>query len=176
MTSLTTIIAVFSAGALFCACSKPSPAPVGPDSAVSVPSASEASAPATAVPAASAPSASAAAPASKAPETASYDENTKAITAKAGSRFSLLLPANVSTPMKWRIQPAPDTAILIVAGERYAETPPANCAGCTGYPGTKRFDFDAHGAGKQTLHLSYGSLTDPKAKPEKVLTIDVTVE
>jgi hypothetical protein len=26
------------------------------------------------------------------------------------------------------------------------------------------------------LHLSYGSLTDPKAKPEKGLTIDVTVE
>ncbi len=166
MTSLKPVVSALFTGALLLACSKPSPAPVGPDSAVSVPSTIEVT-----------PPSAGAAPEAKAPEKpASYDASTKAITAKAGTHFSLLLPANVTTPMKWRMQPAPDAAVLSVAGESYSDTPPADCAGCTGYPGTKRFDFDAHAAGKQTLHLSYGSLTDPKAKPEKELTIDVTVE
>ena len=173
MTSLIKLCSALCCGFVLAACSKPSPTPVGPDSAVSVPSAA---APETAAPPASAPPTMAAAKPAEKAAPATYDVNTKSITAKAGTHFALLLPATISTPMKWRIQPAPDAAVLSVAGESYSDTPPADCAGCTGYPGTKRFDFDAHAAGKQTLHLSYGSLTDPKAKPEKELTIDVTVE
>ncbi|MEP7051522.1 MAG: protease inhibitor I42 family protein [Pseudomonadota bacterium] len=161
------LFSALCAGALLIACSKPSPAPVAPASAASLPSEAE-----TAAPPPSSPP-----PATTATEqVASYDENTKTITAKAGAHFSLLLPANVTTPMKWRIQPTPDAAVLTLAGESYSETPPAGCAGCTGYPGTKRFDFEAHARGKQTLHVSYGSLTDPSAKPEKELRIVVTVE
>lgn len=160
------LLCVLCAGALLIACSKPSPAPVAPASAASPPSASEVAAPPRKLPTEA-----------KASEPApSYDEHTKAITAKAGAHFSVLLPANVTTPMKWRIQPAPNAAVLTLAGESYSETPPTNCAGCTGYPGTKRFDFNAQGAGKETLHLSYGSLTDASAKPEKELSIAITVE
>jgi predicted secreted protein len=165
MTSFNSVSSVLCAGALLVACSKPSPTPVGPDSAVSIPTAVEVTPP---------PPPSALPPAAE--KAATYDANTKAITAKAGTHFALLLPATISTPMKWRMQPAPDAAVLSVVGESYSDTPPADCAGCTGYPGTKRFDFEAHAPGKQTLHLAYGSLTDPKAKPEKELTIDVTVD
>ena len=175
MTSLTKLCSILCCSVVLAACSKPSPAPVGPDSAVSVPSPTESAPAPPSAPSSVSSSAVATKPAGKtAPAT--YDVNTQSITAKAGAHFALLLPATISTPMKWRIQPAPDAAVLSVAGESYSDAPPADCAGCTGYPGTKRFDFDTHAAGKQSLHLSYGSLTDPKAKPEKELTIDVTVE
>ncbi|MEO7032766.1 MAG: protease inhibitor I42 family protein [Polyangiaceae bacterium] len=167
MTSLPTLCSFLCCSALLAACSKPGPTAVGPDSAVSVPTATAPAASPTSAPT----------PDAKAPEKpAAYDVNTKSITAKSGTHFVLLLPATISTPMKWRMQPPPDAAVLTLAGESYTEAPPTDCAGCTGYPGTKQFEFEAHAAGKQTLHLAYGSLTDPKAKPEKELSIDVTVE
>jgi hypothetical protein len=104
-----------------------------------------------------------------------YSQATRQITAKPGERFSVVLPASIGTPMKWRIDPAPDAAILGVLGESYTDSPPSDCADCTGYAGTRRFDFEAKVPGKLALDFGYRPLTQPKAPPEKQVHIDVSV-
>ncbi len=141
-------------------------------------------------PASSAPSAASAEPAAKvvspstsvseerapaSPGNAVYDETAQQITSKPGSHFSVLLPASIGTPMKWRIEPAPDPAILSVLAESYSEAPPSDCPGCTGYGGTRRFDFAAKSAGKLTLDFAYRSLTAAKGPAEKQVHLVVTV-
>jgi predicted secreted protein len=104
-----------------------------------------------------------------------YAEGAKSISAKPGERFAVALPANVTIPMKWRIEPAPDAALLKLLEEKYFDEPPMGCDGCTGYGGTRVFSFEARGAGKTTLHFALKPLTNPAAKAEKEVSIEVTV-
>jgi predicted secreted protein len=104
-----------------------------------------------------------------------YAEGTKAITAKVGERFAIALPANVTIPMKWRIDPPPDVKLLAAGEEKYFEEPPKGCDGCTGYGGTRVFPFEAKAAGTTTLHFALRPLSDPKGKAHKEASIDVTV-
>jgi predicted secreted protein len=104
-----------------------------------------------------------------------YAEGTKTIAAKIGERFAIALPANVTIPMKWRIDPPPDAKLLAAGEEKYVEEPPKGCDGCTGYGGTRVFPFEAKAAGTTTLHFALRPLTDPKGKAQKEATIEVTV-
>lgn len=105
-----------------------------------------------------------------------YDASAKTIEVASGARFIVALPANIATPMRWRIEPTPAVGVLSTPTESYHDAPPADCAGCTGYPGTRVFAFEALGVGKTTLRLVYRSLTDAKAKPEQEVVIEVTVK
>jgi predicted secreted protein len=102
-----------------------------------------------------------------------YAEGTKTITAKVGERFSIALPSNITIPMKWRIEPPPDAKLLALVEEKHHDEPPPGCDGCTGYGGTRLFHFEAKGAGKSTLHFALKPLTNPGAKAEKEVTIEV---
>jgi hypothetical protein len=84
------------------------------------------------------------------------------------------LPANVTTPMKWRIEPEPDAAVLALADRRYADQPPADCAGCTGYGGTDSFTFETKGAGAATLHFRYLPLRG-EGPAQREVSIEVRV-
>jgi predicted secreted protein len=130
------------------------------------------------LPAAVSPTPSAAsdgpAAATAAPTSSTYDESVRSIEVAVGGSFVVALPANITTPMRWRIEPAPDTALLSVS-ETYADTPPPVCKGCAGYPGTRSFSFEAHAPGKLTLHFAYRPLTDPKAAAEQELDVQVNV-
>ena len=77
--------------------------------------------------------------------------------------------------MKWCIDPGPDAAVLGLLDESYADAPPSDCADCTGYSGTRRFDFEAKAPGNVALDFSYRPLTQPKAPAEKQVHIDVRV-
>ncbi|HEY5372655.1 MAG TPA: protease inhibitor I42 family protein [Polyangiaceae bacterium] len=132
------------------------------------------------VPAAEPPASVTSAVASAAPAAANagahvYGQTSHQIAAKPGEHFSVLLPASIGTPMKWRIDLAPDAAVLGLLGESYADAPPSDCADCTGYTGTRRFDLDAKAPGNVALDFSYRPLTQAKAPAEKQVHIDVRV-
>jgi predicted secreted protein len=116
------------------------------------------------------------APEPRAPKPApTYDASTKRIEAKVGERFTVALPANIATPMRWRIA-APASSQLSAPTESYHDAPPAECTGCTGYAGTRMLSFEALQAGTTTLKLAYGSLTDPSAPPEREVVIEVLIQ
>jgi predicted secreted protein len=104
-----------------------------------------------------------------------YGEGTKSINAKAGSRFAVALPSNITIPMKWRLEPAPDGKLLTLTEEKHFDQPPPGCDGCVGYGGTRLFHFEAKGPGKQTLRFALRPLTDPKGKAQKEVAIDVVI-
>ena len=146
-------------------------------------------APETAPPGASAPTAdatpSAAPPAATSTEARpppaatagprTYADSTPSIQAAPGEHFSVALPANITVPMKWRLEPAPDAKVLAVGEEKYVEQPPADCSGCTGYGGTRVFSFTATSSGKATLHFTLRPLTDPHGPSQKDVTVAVEV-
>jgi predicted secreted protein len=101
-----------------------------------------------------------------------YDDSTKAITAKVGERFTLNLPANITTPYKW-VLASPETNVTL-AERHYQEKPPEGCSGCVGYPGTDRLTFEAKQPGDTKLILRYAPLRS-KEPAERELTITVTV-
>jgi predicted secreted protein len=135
---------------------------------------------ATAAPATAAPPPSASdAPASPPPAAAGphvYPDSAGSIQAVAGEHFSVALPANITVPMKWRLEPPPDAKVLAVGEEKYVEQPPADCPGCTGYGGTRLFAFTAAGPGSASLHFALRPLTDPKGAAQKEVTIGVVVK
>ena len=161
------------------------------------PAPAEASAPKppepVAAPEAAAPTAPAAAPSSDPPPgapaapppasgdqpvgagTRTYTDATKSISAKAGERFAVALPSNVTIPMKWHLAPTPDAKVLALTEEKHFDQPPPGCDGCTGYGGTRLYSFEAKGAGKATLHFALKPLTDPSGKSQKEVTIEVTI-
>lgn len=107
--------------------------------------------------------------------TPAYTDSTKNISAKVGDRFAVALPSNITIPMKWRLEPAPDGKLLTLTEEKHFDQPPPGCDGCTGYGGTRLFSFEAKGAGKQTLKFALRPLTDPKGKAQKEVSIDVVI-
>jgi predicted secreted protein len=104
-----------------------------------------------------------------------YSEGTKSISAKVGSRFAVALPSNITIPMKWRLEPAPDGKLLSLTEEKHFDQPPPGCDGCVGYGGTRLFSFEAKAPGKQTLKFALRPLTDPKGKAQKEVSIDVAI-
>jgi predicted secreted protein len=126
--------------------------------------------------ASTAPSAPVSAPATSsasAPgEAKSYDDSTKSVTAKVGERFTLNLPANITTPYKW-IVASPETNVALTE-RHYQEKPPEGCVGCVGYPGTDRLTFEAKQPGETKLVLRYAPLRSQEPA-ERELTIAVTV-
>ncbi|HEY3496594.1 MAG TPA: protease inhibitor I42 family protein [Polyangiaceae bacterium] len=102
-----------------------------------------------------------------------YAEGTKSISAKVGERFAVALPSNITIPMKWRLDPAPDAKLLALTQEQHTDAPPKGCDGCTGYGGTRLFTFEAKGAGKTSLHFALKPLTNPGGASQKDVTIDV---
>jgi predicted secreted protein len=155
---------------LFAAC-KASPEPVP----------AEASAPSTAAAtAAPSPEATGATPApatADAPAAAAarvYGETTKSISAKAGERFVVALPSNITLPFKWRLDP-PDAKVLALLDEKHQDEPPAGCADCVGYGGSRLYTFETKGSGSTTLHFALKPLTNPAGASQKEVTVAVTV-
>lgn len=152
----------------------PETSPPGASSPAST--ATEAPAPIPTPPATSAPAPAAtppSAPAASGPRT--YPESTTSIEAKVGEKFSVALPANITVPYKWRLEPAPDPKVLAVGEETYISEPPAGCQGCAGYGGTRLFAFTAAGAGKVELHFALRPLNEPKGAAQKEARIAVSV-
>jgi len=145
------------------------PEPVQPSASVTVSDAPSAPPSVTSSPPTAASSASA--PAGAATKT--YDDTTRSIDASVGERFTLNLPANVTTPYKWVAAPAEPA--LVLAERHYEDKPPADCQGCVGYPGTDRLTFEAKQAGTTTLVLRYAPLRG-KEPAERELSIKVTVK
>lgn len=106
--------------------------------------------------------------------TKTYDATATRIEVAVGQSFVVALPANTTTPMEWQL----DTpGANLEAGERkYTDSPPAGCVPCAGYGGTDAFTFVGKAAGKSQLHFKYVHLRKANAKPEREVTIAVTVD
>lgn len=104
-----------------------------------------------------------------------YDQSSKNIQATAGQKFIVMLPANITTPMQWRIDPEPDSSLLTMVSKEYVDKPPKECPNCVGYGGTRIFYFKAHGAGETKLHFKYVGLGATDEPPEKQVDIDLHI-
>jgi predicted secreted protein len=115
-------------------------------------------------------------PATPAPGAPIYDGNaTQTIRARAGERFSIALPANITTPYKW-IVANPNEAIAKLVSDEYKDAPPAGCQGCVGYAGTTTLTFEAVAAGAHPLQLAYRGLAQTDTPAQRELAIQLTVE
>jgi predicted secreted protein len=103
-----------------------------------------------------------------------YDDKVTSIEAGPNGSFTIALPANVSTPLEWKLEPEPNPAILALSGRKYTDSPPAGCQACTGYPGTDAFTFVAKGPGEAVLHFVYRELRKD-APPAREITVQVRV-
>jgi hypothetical protein len=167
---------IFSAVTVVLGCkTSPETAPPGASAPVTSPGSSPAAPPPTPSSTAGTPAPPAAAsPPAGAART--YPESTRSIQATAGERFFVALPANITVPMKWRIEPPPDPKLLDVGEEKYENQPPPACPGCAGYGGTRTFSFTAAGPGKLELHFTLRPLTDAKGPILKEVKIDVEIK
>ena len=104
-----------------------------------------------------------------------YGETTKAIAAHPGDRFVVVLPGNITTPYRWRLVPAPDGVVVRLVDEKYADAPPPDCAGCTGYDGARSFTLEARAAGTTKLRFAYVNIATREERHERDLTVEVTV-
>ncbi len=108
-----------------------------------------------------------------------YPQTTKAISARVGETFNVVLPGNVTTPFEWRFDESPDKNVVAMTAHNYTDAPPANCQGCDGYKGTFNFTFTAKADGAAKLHFSYARATPgpngSAAPAEKEMTVDVHV-
>jgi predicted secreted protein len=105
-----------------------------------------------------------------------YDAATTRVEAGVGEAFNVALPSNITTPMKWRVEPPPDPKLLAGGDDKYVEQPPAECPGCAGYGGTRIFPFVATAPGSVKLHFALRPLSDAKGPAQKEVTIDVTIK
>lgn len=103
-----------------------------------------------------------------------YDETVQLVDVAMNGRFTIALPANVTTPLEWKLEPDPDPALLGLAERKYTDTPPPGCQGCTGYPGTDAFTFVAKGPGEAALHFAYREIRKG-APPAKEITVRVRI-
>jgi len=107
------------------------------------------------------------------PDAKTYDDSTRAIEAKVGDRFTINLPANITTPYKWVVA-SPET-LVVLAERHYDDTASAKCDGCVGRSGTDRLTFEAKHDGTATLVLKYAPLRSKSDPPERELSIQVTI-
>jgi len=80
-----------------------------------------------------------------------YGITDRQIEARVGERFTLALEENLSTPIRWVVE-VEGNAIVQTASDHSGQ-PPAGCAQCVGYPGTRAVQFEAHAVGEATLQL-----------------------
>lgn len=104
-----------------------------------------------------------------------YDEKTSTISAHVGERFVVALPGNITTPLKWSLDPASMSDLVTLSSQSYSDAPPAECAGCVGYPGTAHFIFDAAQEGKTKLRFAYRKLGQTSGQAKREIVIDLTV-
>jgi predicted secreted protein len=103
-----------------------------------------------------------------------YDENTRTIEATIGERFTVRLPANVTTPYRWEAMEQKQDAPVILAHREYEDEPPPKCQSCVGYPGADNLVFEARRAGSMTLTLRYLPLRS-RDPANRELSIRVTI-
>ncbi len=103
-----------------------------------------------------------------------YPQATKAIDARVGETFNVVLPGNVTTPFEWRFDES-DKNVVAMTAHNYTDAPPANCAGCDGYKGTFNFTFTAKADGAAKLHFSYARAMPAGSPAEKEMTVEVHV-
>jgi predicted secreted protein len=104
-----------------------------------------------------------------------YDENTAEIAAAVGVPFTLALPANVTTPYKWGVDPSTDASALELIKDEYAANPPAECTGCVGTGGRRLLTFQPKRAGTVQLSMSYRSITNAAEPPAKQYSARVVI-
>ena len=102
-----------------------------------------------------------------------FDDSTRTIEAKVGDRFTINLPANITTPYKWVVA-SPET-LVVLTDRHYDDTASAKCDGCAGRSGTDRLTFEAKHDGTATLVLKYAPLRSKSDPPERELSIQVTI-
>ncbi len=102
-----------------------------------------------------------------------YDDSTRTIDAKLGERFTVNLPANVTTPYKWVVA-SPEEVVALVE-RHYDDSSPAKCDGCVGRGGTDRLTFEAKHEGSATLLLKYAPLRSKSEPAQREVSISVTV-
>lgn len=113
------------------------------------------------------------APAAQVPRV--YDEKTTQISARVGERFEVALPGNITTPLKWSLDPASMSDLATLSEQSYSDAPPKECAGCVGYPGTAHFVLDAAQEGTTTLRFAYRKLGQSSGQAKRELSINLTV-
>jgi len=102
-----------------------------------------------------------------------YDDTTRTIAGKVGDKFTINLPANITTPYKWVVD-SPESVVALTE-RHYEEKPPVGCTNCVGYPGTDRLTFEAKSGGTATLVLRYAPLRSKTDPAERELSIEVTI-
>ncbi len=102
-----------------------------------------------------------------------FDDSARTIEAKVGERFTINLPANITTPYKWVVA-SPETVVAL-AERHYDDTQNSKCDGCAGRSGTDRLTFEAKQDGTATLVLRYAPLRSKTEPPARELSIQVTV-
>ncbi len=104
-----------------------------------------------------------------------YDEKTVEISARVGERFEVALPGNITTPLKWNLDTASMSDLVTLSSQSYSDAPPADCAGCVGYPGTAHFVLDAAQEGSTTLLFAYRKLGQTSGQAKRDVKIKLTV-
>lgn len=105
-----------------------------------------------------------------------YDGNaTPSIKARAGERFTVALPANITTPFKWVVA-NPNESIVKLVADDYKDAPPPGCQGCVGFGGTTTLTFEAVAPGAHPLNLAYRGLGQADAPAQREVAIQLTVE
>jgi len=104
-----------------------------------------------------------------------YDEAAQVIDAHPNDHFAVALKANVTTPFEWRLDPAPNPAVVSLSGHEYTDAPPPGCSTCVGYGGTDSFSFVATGAGETDLHFQYARVSKGDSPPARTLNVHVRV-
>lgn len=106
-----------------------------------------------------------------------YDESVRSIEVQVGERFTIRLPANITTPYKWTVEPPRTEPPPVVLAERhYQDSPPYDCPACVGYPGTDALTFEARALGKTTLTMRYAPIRATTEPPERELVVQVAVK
>ena len=103
-----------------------------------------------------------------------YDDKTRTIEAEPGQRFTVALPANITTSMKWELSSETDQSVARLVEQSYQDDPPDGC--CVGYGGTRLLHFHAVGIGPTTLRLLWKDVGAPNDPPAKEVEIQVRVE
>jgi predicted secreted protein len=104
-----------------------------------------------------------------------YDDSTTEIVAAVGVPFTVALPANITTPYKWVIDPSTDVSVLELTKDEYVANPPAECTGCVGTGGRRLLTLQPKRAATVQLAMSYRSITDAAEPPAKQFSARVVI-
>ncbi|MGC4067052.1 MAG: protease inhibitor I42 family protein [Polyangiaceae bacterium] len=92
-----------------------------------------------------------------------------------GVPFTVALPANITTPYKWVVDPSTDASVLELTKDEYVASPPAECPGCVGTGGRRLLTFQPKRTATSQLAMSYRSITNASEPPAKQFVVRVVV-